>query len=313
MNLITPPPRAPSLDWGRDGPHWPGAHQSRFVDAAGVRWHVREAAGPTAQAPLALLIHGAGGAGVTFDPLIAVLAAHFQILAPDLPGHGFSGAAGASRMSTTALSAALARLLEHMGASPSLVIGHSAGSALLGRMLLDGQLEPRLFVGLGAALKPLPGAAGVVGPAMAKMLTLNPAAPWLLSAAALNSTAADGLLRAVEPNPSAAQRRIYARLLSSPGHVAGTLALLAAWDPGPVWTALPSLETPLLLLHGGADGAIPSREASLAAERAPLARAEILPGLGHLAHELRPDLIGARIVAGFSQVGEAGGALRWTT
>ncbi len=51
--------------------------------------------------------------------------------------------------------------------------GHSAGAAILARLCLDGGLAPRLLVGLNAALKPFPGMAGFIFPAMARALFLN--------------------------------------------------------------------------------------------------------------------------------------------
>ena len=45
-------------DWARDGADWPHRDASRFIVAAGLRWHVqRIGAGPTL-----LLLHGTGAA-----------------------------------------------------------------------------------------------------------------------------------------------------------------------------------------------------------------------------------------------------------
>ena len=46
---------APPPEWGPDGPPWPHPDYSRFVYAAGVRWHVQIAG----SGPPVLLLHGA--------------------------------------------------------------------------------------------------------------------------------------------------------------------------------------------------------------------------------------------------------------
>ena len=48
------------LRWERDGLDWPHRQASRFVEAAGLRWHVQQF--PVPGAPLALLLHGTGAA-----------------------------------------------------------------------------------------------------------------------------------------------------------------------------------------------------------------------------------------------------------
>ena len=84
---------AQGLNWERDGRHWPHRERSHFVAAAGLRWHVQHWPAPAPGAPLLLLIHGTGSATHTWRHLAPVLAPHFELLAMDLPGHGFSGPA----------------------------------------------------------------------------------------------------------------------------------------------------------------------------------------------------------------------------
>jgi magnesium chelatase accessory protein len=54
---------------------------------------------------------------------------------------------------------------------------------------------------------------------------------------------------------------------------------------------------PMLLLHGANDPAIPPDWARDAAGWLPNARLELLPGLGHLAHEEAPELAASHIAA----------------
>ncbi len=47
-------------DWAVEGRDWPHREASRFVEAAGLRWHVQEFGSP--DAPTLLLLHGTGAA-----------------------------------------------------------------------------------------------------------------------------------------------------------------------------------------------------------------------------------------------------------
>ncbi|WP_454757701.1 alpha/beta fold hydrolase [Cupriavidus campinensis] len=60
----------------------------RYADADGVRVFYREAGDP--QAPVMLLLHGFPTSSHQFRHLIPQLASHFRVIAPDLPGFGFT-------------------------------------------------------------------------------------------------------------------------------------------------------------------------------------------------------------------------------
>ncbi|ACO80826.1 alpha/beta fold hydrolase [Azotobacter vinelandii CA] len=60
----------------------------RFADADGVRVFYREAGDPAA--PVLLLLHGFPSSSHQFRTLIPLLADRFRIIAPDLPGFGFT-------------------------------------------------------------------------------------------------------------------------------------------------------------------------------------------------------------------------------
>lgn len=62
--------------------------QYRFADADGVRVFYREAG--DAQAPVILLLHGFPTSSHQFRNLIPQLAKRFRVIAPDLPGFGFT-------------------------------------------------------------------------------------------------------------------------------------------------------------------------------------------------------------------------------
>ncbi len=284
------------LSWERDGRDWPNAAASRFVEAGGVRWHVQCAGDP--RRPVLLLLHGTGASTHSWRDLLPALAAHVRVIAPDLPGHGFSGWPE-DRVSFTlpGMARAVTALLHALDEHPRLVAGHSAGGAVAVQMCLDGLITPRILVGLNAALTPLPGMAGAVFSPMARTLVLNPLVPrffaWTAGWPGMLERLIDGTGSAVDPRG----RELYARLVRSQGHVAAALAMMAGWDLAALWRRLPELKTPLHLIVGDRDRTLPPDLAWQAAGRVRGTRVTTLSGLGHLAHEEEPGRTAALIRA----------------
>jgi len=78
--------------------------------------------------------------------------------------------------------------------------------------------------------------------------------------------------------------------------VAGALRLMANWDLRPLARDLPRLATRLVLVTGSNDGMVPPSEAYRVRSLVPHAELVSLPGLGHLAHEERPDEVAALLL-----------------
>ena len=100
------------LTWERDGRDWPNREFSRFINAAGMRWHVQV----MGEGPAVLLIHGTGASTHSFRALAALLAPRFTVVMPDLPGHGFTDAPpSASGYSLPAVAHGSTALLQALG------------------------------------------------------------------------------------------------------------------------------------------------------------------------------------------------------
>lgn len=285
------------LDWRHEGADWPNREASRFVEAGGLRWHVQAFDGPSAEAPVALLLHGTGASTHSWRDLAPRLADRFRVLAPDLPGHGFTTRPPASGLTLPGMARALCALLAAAGTSPGIVVGHSAGAAVAARMTLDGLISPRALVALNGAYLPLGGLAGRLFSPAAKLAAAPPFVPTLLSRIAASPATLDRLLSGTGSSIDAAGRRGYARLVRSPAHVAGALGMMANWDLRPLERDLPRLQCPLLLIVGAHDKTVSPSEAQRVRRLVPTARLEMLPGLGHLAHEEQPGPVTERIVA----------------
>lgn len=280
------------LDWQRDGADWPNRKASRFVAAGGLLWHVQT----MGHGPVLLLLHGTGASTHSWRDLMPLLAAHFTVVAPDLPGHGFTPKAAGAGMSLPGMSGLVAELLTALQVETSIAIGHSAGAAILARMALDRRIAPRAMVSLNGAFLPFAGVLRIFSPA-AKFLASTSLAAHLAAGRARNPAAVERLLASTGSTIDASGTALWARLIRSPGHVAGALAMMASWDLDAMPGALRKLDLPVVLLAGGNDRTVPPEQAARVAALLPRARVERLPGLGHLAHEERPDLVAAAIVA----------------
>jgi magnesium chelatase accessory protein len=281
-------------DWAVEGRDWPHREASRFVEAAGLRWHVQEFG--RAEAPALLLLHGTGAATHSWRGLAPLLARDFFVIAPDLPGHGFTDPLPDADLSLPGMARAVAGLVAALGRPPVLAAGHSAGAAVLARMCLDGSIAPRLLAAFNGALAPLPGAANLLFPSMARLLFLNPFTPRIFAWTA-DRSAAKRLIEGTGSRLDPAGVDLYRRLFARAGHVRGALGMMANWDLAGLHRALPGLATRTLLIVGGDDKAILPDTAFALRDRLPEARVALVRGLGHLAHEEAPERVAEVLLA----------------
>jgi magnesium chelatase accessory protein len=282
------------LDWNREGLIWPHRDASTFIEVGKARWHVqRMGAGP----PL-LLLHGTGASVHSWRGLMPLLAQNYTVIAPDLPRHAFTQGHDAYAMSLPAMAREVSALLDALEVEPAAIIGHSAGAAVALQLALDHAYAGPI-VGLNAALRPFPGALAQIFPAVAKTLFANPLVPRIFTGSIdLVGGAERFLWRSTHSRIEAEGLACYRTLLKHPGHAGGALAMMANWDLPTLRTRMGEVANPVLLLHGGNDPAIPPEWARDAQGWLPNARLELLPGLGHLAHEEDPDKAAA-LIAGF--------------
>lgn len=237
------------------------------------------------QGPALLLIHGTGASTHSWRALAPLLARHYTVIAPDLPGHGFTESPARQAMSLPGMATAVATLADKLALKPERVIGHSAGAAILIRCCLDGLLQPHDVISLNGALLPFRGHAGVLFPPLAKILFLNPLTPRLLAHSARDPERVLRLIRGTGSELDQAGIDFYARLFASPVHVRATLGMMANWDLRRFAQDLPRLNIPLRMIIGEQDEAVPPTDAERVSATIAKATLVRLPGLGHLAHE----------------------------
>jgi magnesium chelatase accessory protein len=273
--------------WPIDGRDWPNREHSRFLRAGGIDWHVQVAG----QGPVVLLLHGTAAATHSWRDVLPLLAPHAMVVAPDLPGHGFTGMPGDPGLTLAGMARLVEALLDALGVQPDLAVGHSAGAAVALRMALDGRIAPQAVVSLNGALTPLGEEHAAFFTRAARLLVGLPFVPKLFAWRAANRAVAERLLRDTGSTIDARGVDLYARLFRRAGHLSGALRMMANWDLRPMLRDLPRLHPDLLLVVGANDRTIPPAKARRVREILPAARIETLPGLGHLAHEERPEQV----------------------
>ena len=112
-----------------------------FVDARGVRFHVTEA-GPEDGRPV-IALHGWPQHHWVYRDLLADPPEGLRIIAPDLPGYGWSGPAP-HRWAKEDVAADMLALMDALGVQRALLVGHDWGGFVAYRMLLA---APKRFDG----------------------------------------------------------------------------------------------------------------------------------------------------------------------
>lgn len=297
---MRPPPA-----WERAATDWPHRAASRFVRAAGLPWHVQQ----MGSGPVALLIHGTGASVHSWRGLMPLLAQRYTVVAMDLPGHAFTGPAPKAMLSLPGMARAVTALVVALGLDVDRVIGHSAGAAIGARMVLDGGLAPNALVAINGAFLPLAGLSGLLFPPVARLMAATPLAPQLVARRRWNPAAVERLIAGTGSTLDAQGLALYGALLRDRSHVAGALGMMANWDLMPLEADLSRLRTPLAMIVGANDRAVPPQDAQRVRQRLPVSASGSgwgsaaftvvrIEGAGHLVHEEQPGRVADLLLAG---------------
>lgn len=293
-NTAREPDQRPGLDTSPvETDSEPAGATLETLTAGGVTWRVQRQPPPRDKpdALRLLLLHGTGASLHSWQGLMPLLAEDFAVLAPDLPGHGQSSGLSASAPTLPAMAKAVRDLLDATRFEPDVVIGHSAGCAIGLALVATGACSPQLVIGLNAALKPYGGFLAPLAQPLARVFASLGPVHRMLSDRASTPGTVERLIEGTGSRLDAAGIDAYRELLSNEDHVAATLAMMAHWDLEDLQRRFGSLDAPVVLVVGDGDRTVPPKQAFDVADRLPCARVDRLPGLGHLAHEERPDRV----------------------
>ncbi|HJZ80946.1 MAG TPA: alpha/beta hydrolase [Pyrinomonadaceae bacterium] len=112
------------------------AEYSWFTSVDGVRIHYQEAG--SEEAPAMILIHGFISSNLIWSNTLLPLAnAGFRVIAPDLPGYGYSDKPAGADYTIASQAAAVIRLMDRLEIEKAIVVGASYGGAVAAMMALD--------------------------------------------------------------------------------------------------------------------------------------------------------------------------------
>ncbi|MGB7206720.1 MAG: alpha/beta fold hydrolase BchO [Anderseniella sp.] len=273
------------LNWETDRATWPHHECSHFVSAGRVRFHVQT----MGTGPVLLLLHGTGASGHSWRDLMPILADHFHLVVPDLPGHGFTSMPGAGRISLPDYAELLGLLMQEMKLDVDLVVGHSAGAAIAARMVMDRRIDPKGIISFNGAFRPMGGQTAQLFSPLAKLLSLSPMVPRFFAGRASDPAMVQRLIAGTGSNLDADGIALYQRLMRSGAHVDAALRMMANWDLTTFADEMSELKLPLLLVIADGDKAIPAQDAHLVAGKVEGSEVYQMHGVGHVAHEEDPQ------------------------
>ncbi|NBZ99961.1 MAG: alpha/beta fold hydrolase [Betaproteobacteria bacterium] len=275
----------PTMQWANYRSTWPHAQHSQFIQAGGIQWHVQI----MGQGPVLLLLHGTGSGSFSWRGLMPLLSAHFQVIAPDLPGHAFTSRGPEGSLSLQGMSEGLRALLLQLNVTPSIIGGHSAGAAIAANMLLQQRaLSQTQLIGFNPAWLPLPGLPSLIFRPAAKLAAINPVSAWATAKLASKPAMIEKSILQTGSQLDAQGLALYQSVFSHSGHVHSVLNMMAAWQLDTLSKSLPQLQNKVSILVGMQDQTVPPSMAHEACKLMPQARVFEQHGLGHLAHEEDP-------------------------
>ena len=251
---------------------------SQFVEAAGVRLHVRDT-GPR-DAPALLLLHGFGASLHTWNAWAALLEGGHRVIRLDLPGFGLTGPDPTGDYSDARSHQVLMALMDRLGVARAVVAGHSMGGRIAWTLAAAHPERVDHLVLLAPDGFASTGFEYGVAPKVPPLLRLLPyVMPTFLLRASLVPAYA---------NPAMVTDALVTRyrdMLLAPGVRQAILDRTAGQvlvDPVPL---LRRIAVPVLLLWGAEDRMIPARNANDYLAALPDARLKAFPGVGHVLHE----------------------------
>jgi pimeloyl-ACP methyl ester carboxylesterase len=271
--------------------YWYAAH----ARTNGIRLHYVSAG----EGPLVLLCHGFPECWYSWRHQLAGLSDRWRVVAVDLRGYNLSDKPAAGYDVKT-LTADLAGMVDALGASEAVIVGHDVGGILAWQFALDYPALTRAVVSLNTPFLPRPAVP------YTRFLRLNPLTSYIVALQQQNAEAViaadvfgfvERVFLTLARNPAAFPLpvlRRYAAALAMPGAVAAALGYYRSLDRSWELTAGDErrrIAAPALMLAADGDAIFPLASSAVIHERVPHAVRRVVPACGHWTQQERPELV----------------------
>ncbi|MEK6334264.1 MAG: alpha/beta hydrolase [Acidobacteriota bacterium] len=271
---------------------------SWFTRVGGVRIHYQDAGDENA--PALILIHGFISSNLIWSDVFLPLAeAGFRVIAPDLPGYGYSDKPADGRYTINSQAHAVIRLMDRLGIEKATIVGASYGGAIAASIALDNpeRVERLVLVGTVSSDEPkkklllrlsrLPLVGDIVTP-------LFLSSRWILR------KRTEQVYRRIGKPLDEHKLEARHHLLATSNVHRAMIRTARRWNANRIQREAALIRQPTMLVWGDTDTHIPISEAYQLRDAIPNSSLFIFHNCGHLPPTERPEGF-VKLVAGFCQ------------
>lgn len=271
---------------------------SWFTSVGGVRIHYQEAGDENA--PPMILIHGFISSNLVWNEVLLPLArAGFRVIAPDLPGYGYSDKPRDGRYTIDAQAHAILGLMNQLEIDQATIVGASYGGAVAATLALDYPERVENLVLVGAVTNDEPKKKFLLRLAGLPLLG-DVATPLFLGSSWILRKRTEEVYRRL--GYPVDERKLAARhhLLETSATHRAMIRTVRRWDANRISREASLIRCPTLLVWGDEDTHIPVTEAFRLRDSISNARLVVFRHCGHLPPTEAPGQF-VELVAEFCQ------------
>jgi pimeloyl-ACP methyl ester carboxylesterase len=253
---------------------------SWFTTIGGVRIHYQEAGDD--EAPPVILIHGFISSNLVWNEVLLPLAKEgLRVIAPDLPGYGYSDKPADGRYTIGFQANAVLGLMDRLGIKQATIVGASYGGAVAATMALDYPERVASLVLVGAVTNDQPRKKLLLRLASVPLIGDVATPLFLGSRWILRKRTEDVYRRLGYPLD---ERKLAARhhLLETANTHRAMIRTIRRWSADRISREASLIRQPTLLVWGEEDTHIPVSDAFRLLSAIPKSRLIIFRGCGHL-------------------------------